>query len=245
MKETDKYNGLRWYLPPYFKDSLAKCKFEQGTIIYKDKPVGKNWGEEIEHIDYLIQIQYPPSTMSSGSGDESVIESNWESVVEFEKFYPKTKIKKTIKTTQGRLFTFLWKDTPEIFNSNEKLLPPLFKLTNKNINENFVKNQIPENNIGFAFIYNPINDILISKLNLIKQKALLDFKIEEFTFSVDEACININTEGTCCVYPLFNVKLLIFNTSNIEEINELIRSVVYKGTKGNFSINSHGLLIKK
>jgi hypothetical protein len=183
--------------------------------------------------------------MSSGSGDESVIQANWESIVEFERFYPKTKKKETIKTTQGRLFTFLWKDTPEIFNSNERLLPPLLKLTNNNINEDFVRKQIPENKIGFSFIYNPINDILISKLNLIKQKALSNFKIEEFTFSVDDASVNINTKGTCGVYPLLNVKLLIFNSSNIEEINELIRSVVYKGTKGKFSINSHGLLIKK
>jgi hypothetical protein len=232
-------------LPSSFKDSLAKCRFEQGTIIYKDKPIGGNWGEEIEHIDYLIQIQYPPSTMSSGSGDESVIQANWESVVEFERFYPKTKKKESIKTTQGRLFTFLWKDTPEVFNSSEKLLPLMFKLANKNINKNFIKNQIPENNIGFAFIYNPINDILRSKLYSIKEKALLNFKIEEFTFSVEEACVELNIKGTGEVYPLLSVKLLIFDSSNIEEINELIRSVVYKGTEGRFSINSHGLLIKK
>jgi hypothetical protein len=51
MSEKEKYSELRWYLPPYFKDNLAKCRFEQGTIIYKDKPIGENWGEKIKNID--------------------------------------------------------------------------------------------------------------------------------------------------------------------------------------------------
>lgn len=245
MQEYEKYNGLRWYLPSYFKDSLAKCRFEQGTIVYKDKPKGKNWGEQIQHIDFLIQIQYPPSTMSFGSGDESVIQANWDSDVEFERFYPKTKKKETVKTTQGRLFTFLWKDRPEVLDTQVPLLPPLFKLSNNSINETFINEQIPDNCVGFAFIYNPINDILISKLNSIKHKIQTKFELEEFTFSVEDACVDINTDGTCGVYPLISVKLLIFKTTDIEQINELIKTVVYKGKMRQFSIKTHGLLILK
>jgi hypothetical protein len=242
--EKEKYNGLRWYLPSHFKDSLAKCRFEQGTMIYKDKPVGKNWGEQIEKIDFLIQIQYPPSTMATGSGDESVIKSNWDSEVIFDRFYPKTKEQEKIHTTQGRLFTFLWKDDFNIFNNKESLLPPLFKVPNNSINEKYIKEKIPHKKVGFAFIFNPINDILISKLNSIKKKASPKFEINEQTFSIQESCHEIDTKDTCGIYPLINVKLVIFNTSEIDEVHDLIKNVVYKGNKEKFSIKSHGLLIE-
>ena len=74
MNEKEKYLELRWYLPPYFKDNLAKCRFEQGNIIYKDKPIGKNWSEKIKNIDYLIQIKFPPSAISI----ESAMLSHWD-----------------------------------------------------------------------------------------------------------------------------------------------------------------------
>ncbi len=245
MVEKEKYLGLRWYLPSYFKDSLAKCRFEQGTIIYKDKPIGKNWGEQIKHIDYLIQIQYPPSTMTSGSGDESVIKSNWDSEVILERFYPKTKEKETIKTTQGRLFTFLWKDNLEILHDTKPLLSPLFKIPNNSIIKHFISGKIPDGNVGFAFVYNPINDILISKLSSIKKKASSIYSFEELTFSIEESCEKIEMENTIGIYPLLNVKLLLFRDAEFEDIHELIKNVVYKGKMGQFSIKSHGLLIQK
>jgi len=47
------------------------------------------------------------------------------------------------------------------------------------------------------------------------------------------------------VYPLQQVKLLLFKNAKYDDIHELIKNVVYKGTKGKFSIKSHGLLIQK
>ncbi len=245
MKEFKRYNGFRWYLPKFFKDSLSKCRFEQGTIIYKDELIGEKWGEQIDHIDYLIQIQYPPSSMSSGNGDESVIKANWETEVEFVRFYPKSNRKEFVKTTQGRLFTFLWKDLPEILDKNIPLLPPLFKLSNSSINENFIIENVPANCVGFAFVYNSVNDILISKLNSIILKAEVDFKVEELTFSIEEACINLELEGTNGVYPLLCVKLLLFKSAKIDVINDLIKSALYKGKMGQFSIKTHGFLIQQ
>lgn len=243
--ENEKYSGLRWYLPSYFKNSLASCRFEQGTIIYKDKPIGKNWGEQIEHFDFLIQIQFPPSTMSKGGGDESIIAANWNSEVIFDMFYPKTKKNITIKTTQGRLFTFLWKDNIEIFDSKEELLAPLFKITNSNINEKFLSQQISEDSIGFGFIFNPISDILLSKLNSIILNAKDVFELNELTFSIEDACIKLDTTNTSGIYPLLCVKLLVFKTKDINKVSDLIKNSVYKGSMGQFSIKTHGVLIQK
>ena len=190
MTEEEKYIGLRWYLPPYFKDSLAKCRFEQGTVIYKDKPIGENWGDNIKHIDFLIQIQFPPSTMTTGSGDEGEIAANWETDVIVDCYYPKTREKKSIKTTQGRLFTFLWKDNLEYLHGADPLLPPLF-VSNKPINERFISDKIPNGNVGFAFVYNPINDIQRSKLSEIKK---ISSNLEELDFAIEESCERMKIE---------------------------------------------------
>jgi len=148
MKRKEKYSGLRWYLPSYFKDNLAKCRFEEGIIIYKDEqPLDKNWGEKIPHIDFLIQIQFPARTTTMGSGDESEIELNWNTEVILDLFYPNTKETKTIKTTQGRLFTFLWKDNFEILHGTEPLLPLLF-ISNKTINEHSISDKVSIGSVG-------------------------------------------------------------------------------------------------
>ena len=242
----EKYEGLRWYLPLCFKESLAKCRFEQGTIIYKDKPLGKTWGENKKQVEFLIQIQYPPSSTVTGNGDESVIKHNWYSEVILELFYPNTSEKKIIKTTQGNLFTFLWKDDINLIYDTVTVATPLFKISNKDINQNFITKYIPENSIGFAFIYNPVNEILISKLSSIKRHGSLSYLIKEKTFSIEEACNKIDISGTSGIYPLYKVKLLLFlNSDSINNISKLIEKVVFKGKVRQFAIAQHGVLIKK
>jgi len=237
---SEKYSELRWHLPPYFKDSLAKCRFEQGTVIYKDKPLGENWREEINNIDYLIQVLYPPATI----GVKSAMLSHWDSEVIFEFFYPKTKEKKVTKTTQGRLFTFLWKDNLEIFYDTKPLLPPLTKIDVKSIDKKFFKEKIPFGNVGFVLPYNPINDILVWKLNEIK-KLSSKYDFEELTFSIEESCIIRKTEKDYEIYPLLKTKLLLYRNARFQEVYELIKSAVYKGTKDKFSIETHGILINR
>ena len=243
MTEKDKYSALRWYLPPHFKDSLAKCRFEQGAIIYKDKPVGETWNEKIKHIDFLIQIQSPSRTTTTTSGGD-VQKSNWDSEVVLELFYPNTKKKEIITTTQGRLFTFLWKDNIEVLYGNEPLLPPLFNARKSllDIDENFINNKLPENSVGFAFFYNPTSDILIDKLNNIKN-ATSEYELEELTFSIEKSCEKLENENG--IYPLLSTKLLLFKNAKYDDIFELIKNAVYKGTQDRFSINTHGLLIRK
>jgi len=242
IPEEEKYTGLQWYLPPYFKNYLSSGRFEKGVIIYKDKPTGKTWGENIPHIDYLIQIQYPPSTMPSGSGDGNEIMKNWETTVILDLYHPNTKETKVITTTQGKLFTFLWKDNPEVLHQKEVPPVPVF-ITNKAINEQFITDNIPCSSVGFAFIYNPINDIHLSKLREIKS---LFCNVEELTFSAEKAC---KTEKTGEIYPLLTVKLLIFKNTNYDDVHELIKKAVYKKSKSSekdmFRIATHGLLIQR
>ena len=241
----EKYEGLSWYLPSHFKDSLAKCRFEQGTIIYKDKLIGSSWGEQKKGIDFLIQVKHPPSIMTSIGGDESIMKTNWDSEVIFDRIYPNSGEKEEIKTSQGRLFTFLWKNDFEVFKNSEPILPPLFKVSNSQINADFVKSITPDNSISFSFIYNPINDLLITKLKSIKEKGSLICKIEEQTYSIEEACVLENINSLTETYPLISVKVLIFYDLTADVLHDIIKDIVYKGKMNQFSLKSHGLLIQK
>ena len=235
----EKYSELRWYMPPSFKDCLAKCRFEQGVVIFKDKPVGEKWEEEMKNIDYCIQIKFPPSAI----GADSAMLSHWNSEVIFERFFPKTKEKETVKTTQGRLFSFLWKDDPEILHDTEDLPPPLHKISLKSINKNFIRTKIPVGSVGFAFIYNPVNDILIDRLNNIK-KAASEYDFKELTFSIEESCIIEEKEKANGIYPLIKTKLLLFRGIAHKNIHDLIKDVVFKGKdEKNFNIKLYGVLI--
>jgi hypothetical protein len=41
MTKDINIKGFEWFLRPAFKDSVAQCKFEQGDVIYRDEPKGK------------------------------------------------------------------------------------------------------------------------------------------------------------------------------------------------------------
>ena len=121
--------GFEWYLPLAFKNSVAQCKFEQGDVIYRHRPKGTIWGEEIKHIDFLVQVKSPTRTNSSAVGDLDVFGSIWNSKIVFEKIYPNNHSRnKTIETTQGKFFSFLWTNDEAVFTSDNLTLPDFLPL---------------------------------------------------------------------------------------------------------------------
>lgn len=243
---NNRIKGFEWYLPLAFKDSVAQCKFEQGDVIYPCKPQGKNWGEEIMHIDFFIQVQSPTRTITSTTGDLDVFSSNWNTKIIFEKIYPNNLIaNKIIETTQGALFSFLWKNDENLLY-DKNLKPVLYSIRPKHINSDFIKSKIPSDSTGFAIVVDSVSNLINSKRNAIKNILMENFVCDFQLFTSYEAISkgtleeNPNSEFS----PTLGVELFIIYSQDTIKITEEIKKVLFKGKKDQFSIQTHGLLIK-
>lgn len=240
--------GFEWYLPLTYKDSVAQCKFEQGDVIYRHRPLGTIWGEEINHIDFLIQVKSPTRTNTSAAGDLNVFDTNWNSRIVFEKIYPNNfGQNETIETTQGKFYSYLWKNDESILK-NEVLTPPvLTSISVKHINSDFIKSKISPGWIGFAIIVDSVSNLNISKRNSINAALAEKYDFRTELYDLNEA-VNIKTIDTRSfsgICPTLGVELFLIQSDNIEEIEEILKVVLFKGNKNRFNINIHGKLFKK
>jgi hypothetical protein len=244
MKNT--IEGFAWHLPLVFKPCVAKCKFEQGDVIYKYKPSGETWGEVRTDIDFLIQVQYPTRINTSISDDFDVFKSNWNSKIIFEKIYPNDiGLNNTIETTQGQFFTYLWKNDETILDNNNVLLPILNSISTKQINYEFIKSKIPPKWCGFAIILDSVSDLIISKRNSIFDVLSEKFHCYSELFSFTEAISinNVDLKLYSGVSPTIKVELFFIESDKSNEIQEELKNALFKGVKNRFNINIHGMFI--
>jgi hypothetical protein len=239
--------GFEWYLPLAFKDCIAQCKFEQGDVIYRHRPKGTIWSEEIKHIDFLVQVKSPARSNSSAVGDLDVFSSNWNSKIIFEKIYPNDHSKnKTIETTQGKFFSFLWTNDEAVLTSDTLTLPVLTNIPAKQINSDFIKSKIPTNWCGFAIVIDSVSNLIISKRNAINDALAQKYTLNVELFDLKEAVIlkTIDTTSYSGISPTLGVELFLIQSDNVEEVQEVLKNVLFKGVKNRFNINTHGQLFK-
>lgn len=239
---NNQIKGFKWFLPLAYKDSVAQCKFEQGDVIYPKQLKGKNWSENIEEFIFLIQIKSPTRSNSTTNNNLDVFSSNWNSKVVFEKIYPKTpELNSTIETTQGQLYMFLWKNDESLLNTKELIEPVVSSISTKDINQNFINSKIPENNTGFAMITDFVNNINLSKRSLVENILKEHYKIKLETYTIEES-VSLDIFQTN-IPPTLGLDLFLIESKNDIEILEHLKTVLFKGVKNKFNINSHGLFL--
>lgn len=240
---NNKINGFAWHLPLAFKDSVSQCKFEQGDVIYPKKLEGKNWGENIEEFDFLVQVKSPTRSQSTASSNLDVFNSNWSSRMIFEKIYPKNpELNKIIETTQGTFYTFLWKNDESIFDNLNPLKSLVTSISTKDLNYDFIKSKIPFDWTGFAIIVDYVNDISLSKKRQVKSVLSENYNVKIEKITIDNSIIPANEK--LVFSPTLGLELFLIESKNAKEIKEHLKEVLFKGVKNKFNINTHGLLIE-
>lgn len=243
----NRIEGFEWHLPLAFKDSIAQCKFEQGDVIYRSKPNGENWGEEIINIDFMLQVKSPLRTDSAKGGDFDIFNYNWDSKIVFEKIYPNNHaLNTTIESTQGAFYSFLWKNDERFITEKEIIFPVLTSIRPKHINVEFIKSQIPFDCVGFAIVIDSVSNLVISKRNAINEALTKKFTYSTKLFTCNESIYTtaLEEKPNSGFSPTLGVELFIIKSKETKEIEEEIKTVLFKGIKNRFNINTHGLLIE-
>jgi hypothetical protein len=106
------FSGFKWAVPVAFSDAVAACRFEEGDMLY-DSPAAhmEPWADAKANINYSLQVRFPArGSGTAESAERYVFKGNWGSEVRVDVHPHKATIGENgITTTQGRLYSALWK----------------------------------------------------------------------------------------------------------------------------------------
>lgn len=254
--ESDYFNGFKWTLPKSFADALSKCLFEVGDVIY-DTPeaYSLSWGDAKSIIKNSIQIKSISAIniFLDDKNNESAFFENWDSEVVFDFYsYPSLE-KKEIKSTQGRLYSFLWKgDDNFILAKNSPVEKPIMLKSVFKNNSDYQFNIAKKVSDRSEFIfYFPI-DVATESYNEKTQKIIRSFKRNSNSLTYNFKSYSpkeldlISSESFC---PTIQFMVFEINGSS-DVINDALKFALYNPSKNKksdreyFRLKSHGLLLQ-
>ena len=237
------FTEFSWAVPKIFSGAIANCKFEEGDILYDSQAAYQKWGKALESIGYCIKVKSPRRTVRITKGKSATVASaNWNSevVIDFKKFFDDTP-SQIIKTTQGRLFSLLWKGDLEIFNENKlDPPPPLFlKDVRKRLKETVSEcERIAGNRPYFIMAYDPTNDVSLQNHLKILSALEKDFgcKLSQLTPK------DSGFKEWVKISPVIYTNLYVLDNGGYDDILRTLKKVLYKGKKDKFRILTYGIL---
>ncbi|MCX5808453.1 MAG: hypothetical protein NTX36_03640 [Proteobacteria bacterium] len=263
MQNLDSYydflKGFAWPVPSAFLTALKNCNFELGDTFYDSKKAYAGYAWEKLHTlaSYTITVILPKhSAMKTSYGNENdniekgTFNQNWFSSIKLEIYHLKDNYRKEyIDTTQGRLFTLLWKgDISILYPSINHPFPPIsmkeFTKSLKHIKSTLMNFVSTENKEGiiFVFPYDPLNEISEYKLPYLKKILIERLNGKLFEIIPQDKCPLLNKT----ISPAFILFFFCLPAHKEEDIRSALKPILYKPLKkdgkDNFKLARHGLV---
>jgi hypothetical protein len=187
--------------------------------------------------------------------NKTVALANWDSEVKIElkSFFNNSSVK-LIKTTQGKLFTLLWKGNLDILNGDmPNPSPPLFlKDVKEQIKGKAAKNlfekkvieyfRIAKNKNYFISICDPTNKNSLEHHLNVFSALKEEYACQLFKLTPKESGFK-NWEN---ISPVISTHIYVIEKGEYSDIFETLKHVLYKpssnSVKNNFSLSTHGIL---
>lgn len=254
----DFFPGFKWAIPKAFSDAISNCRFEEGDIIYDSEFAYNEWKDSLLKTNYYVKIKYPKRTTRSLIPENSSVQkANWNSTIRFELMNFHEKKKKIIETTQGALFSVLWKgDFSYLDFDNSNIKPALLPFFLKNLivkgekGKSMLEEAIPKcrelasGKTFFIIPYDPTNDVSLKKHQDLREALSKGPNFKIIHLPPKESGLKSWEQ----VFPVITINLFIFEKSTYEEIEHVIKDTFYKPTansrKQAFNLDRHGILQK-
>ena len=243
------FSGFKWAVPKAFSDAVALCRFEEGDILYDtEKAYIDNWEKACKFIEHSLQVRYP-ARVGGGASEKGggVFSGNWGSEVRIDLYKNQEKVGVgQITTTQGRLYTALWKGDISILKkeSEEPPIPLTVQDVTKTLDQ--ATQKAKELSVGFPVfvmardLSNPVSREKYSKVLTKLKKHLHDIP----NILTPEKAGLIQFEN---IAPTVEVAFFPMNGTSAEELHELVKSAVYvpskNAKKDMFRISTHGMIV--
>jgi len=244
------FSNFNWAVPQAFSDAVALCRFEEGDVLYDtSKAYDSSWKEAIKHITHSLQVRYPArATSSEKEKVGGVFEKNWNSEVRIELYKKQEKVGVgQIKTTQGRLYTVLWKGDLAVLETDTEEPPLPIKAKNVTKQLKGVKENALELSVGF-----PVFVMVRDRSNQVSREKYLKIyaKLKKHIFGNPEMLTpeKAGLKSWDTIAPTIEIAFFPVNGINREELELLIKEAVYvpskNARKDMFRIGAHGMVFE-
>jgi len=248
----DFFPGFAWALPRAFAEPLSTCRFEQGDILFeKEIAYHQPWSEAIKSGGRALQVLAPSRGVvgKSPGQDDSAFADSWQQEVSFTFFDLGSKASKTLTTTQGRLFTLLWKgDLDVLADSTASPTAPnqasVLKKKLPQVIDYFQGKFLPEPAMTrFLMPYDNAAGLYREKFLKVKNKLESEFETTVRLESAND--LGLDREFLPTVY----VASFEMRDVNEETVEKALQDVLYKPSAGRktedsrFRLKAHGLVI--
>jgi hypothetical protein len=262
-------HGFAWRLPKAFAEAVNLCRFEQGDIIY-DNPIVYRWvwRKAIPRLKISIQVKTAAPSIALEEDESQIFAANWESPLILELTdYPSLE-RHRVKSTQGRLYTALWKNDISLLTSESPAIPKRWKELGRTlrgskkasmedsawIKENEYQRLVVKFSGGstpllFALFGDSVSSVTTEKIARIKKELSKCFKYTEKSLHLEK----ISKTDFVEYAPTTQVTLFLVHSHKREELLEVLKSVLYKPAPNpknpdrplRFNLNMHGFLIER
>jgi len=241
----DFFSPFEWAVPIAFADAVNLCRFEEGDVFYDSSlAYGDSWVEVKDKIGFSLQVRFPARSSVATKGAGAVFEKNWSSEVRID-LYNKLVKEKSIRTTQGKLYTALWKNDLRALESKEV---PAIPVRLKQVMAMLKKDPRGLSNhskghLTFALPRDVSNPVSKTKFQKISSSLSLHLQSKPIFLSPKDAGLS-DCEN---IAPTIDIVLFPMSLNDKEELEALIKSAVYVQAKNAktsmFRVASHGIII--
>lgn len=247
------FDGFSWAVPLAFADPLAACRFEQGDILYNTRRAYEGaWGEALPHITYSVQVKFPSrgTGTKTGKEEDSVFTDNWNMTIVFSFTDHKENKTREVTTTQGRLYSLLWKGDLHVIDKDAPP-PPVPMLAMQILSDlpsaiYHVKKIVLKgeaSNCVFLMPYDRTRLLLKTKFQKVED-SLKGFKTQICFVSPSEAELASETGFA----PTVSIACFCVHGTPYSEIEQALKKALYtpskdkKTDKEGYRITAHGYL---
>jgi hypothetical protein len=259
--------GFTWPVPWAFKDAVAECLFEEGDILYDDRRAycehGELWGEVAQYLRLSVQVLYPKRSIrpsSDGEDNEQEVRAggkklkldrfmvNWRRRVDLTIFVHEEHRHEIVSTTQGRLFTMLWKGNPSIINpkTREPAAPvgaAELSRAVRNMKDNERLRSLVGNESIFMLVSDQVSDLMVDKLSRVRACVARFYKAIGETIRPGDLCPVLEN----IVKPAITIQYFRLGAVSLSEFTEQLRPYLYMGIReekdSRFRVKTHGLFV--
>lgn len=240
------YPGFAWAVPRVFADPLAACRFEKGDTLH-DRPdaYARPW-DEVRREGRAIQVLEPSRGIGAPAGgqDESAFAEAWQQEVVFDLHDFAAGEVTTVTTTQGRLYTLLWKDERAVLGIDAPAPDmPLNANTFKKHLEIAATRLGPLSGTTFLMATDEAAGLRREKLHKVSLALAEGFGARPELIPAGE--LELDAE----FLPTVHLARFDLGTVGEEEVTAALQAVLYKPSAGRstevsrFRLATHGLLL--
>lgn len=255
----DFFAGFSWPVPTAFASAVAACRFEQGDVLYNSRYAYEAWEPAPCESLLHLQVLEPPRSARAAAqeGDGTRFSANWGSPVSFELRNYQAAAVESRRSTQGRLFSCLWKGDASLLaeSGGEPPSPPLL---GRDLHRALqasrdavlaasgrVLLQVAAPQLLYVSVLDRSSDASRAKASLVEAQLRTRFGVATAALTPGEASLPEAKR----YHPALVLRCIGLDTSDEEVVHEALKGALYARSKaseaapaGRFMLQRHGLL---